>query len=264
MGRKPRIIYCGALYHIIQRGNNKNYIYEDNLDKKMFFKLLLDAREKCDFKILYYVLMDNHYHMVIEAGDIPISKAIQRLNTAYSKYYNKKYSRIGGIYGGRYTASLITETKYYFQLLKYLADNPVKAGIVKNPSDYRWSAHTSIKSRDNSIVDIDRTLSYFPSPKSKVMQDYINLIENDLEIKSDYGLFPIKEAQKLSDSLDYILASLNFSEDVFIKIKQGDKSSNIKAERDCFIKKAYEAGFKIKEIAKHLSFTYEGIRKVVK
>jgi len=255
MGRKPRVFYCGALYHIIQRGNNKSYIYEDISDKKMFFKLVLEARAKYSFKILYYVLMDNHYHMIIEAGNIPISKAIQRLHTAYSKYYNKKYNRTGSIYSGRYTASLITDTRYYLQLLKYIANNPVKANIVKNAGDYRWSAHASIKAGDSSIVDIDRMLSYFPSPKPKVMEEYI--------VKSDYGLVPVKEEQKLLDSLDYLLKSLNFSEDVFIRIKQGDKRSDIKAERDCFIRKAYETGFKIKEIANYISFTYEGVRKIL-
>ena len=105
MGRKLRELYNEALYHIIQRGNNRNYIYEDIMDKKMFFRLLLDTREKCGFKILYYVLMDNHYHLLVQTGDITIDKIIQRLNTAYSKYYNKKYNRSGSIYGGRYNSS---------------------------------------------------------------------------------------------------------------------------------------------------------------
>ena len=264
MGRKPREFYPGALYHIVQRGNNRNYIYENIQDKKMFFELLMDAQQKFDFHILYYVLMDNHYHLILEAGDTSVSKAIQRLNTAYSRYYNKKYNRSGTIYGGRYSSTRIKDAKYFFQLLKYIANNPVKAEIVNNPEEYRWSAHPSIKNNDRSIVEIEKTLSYFPSPKTKAKEDYINLIEKDLEIKSDYGMAPVKESQKLSDSLDYILISLEYKEETIVKIKQGDKRRDIKAERDRFIKKAHESGFKIQEIADHISFSYEGVRKVVR
>ncbi|MGI6728249.1 MAG: transposase [Anaerovoracaceae bacterium] len=264
MGRKHRVMYSGALYHIIQRGNNRNYIYEDISDKKIFFKLLLDARKKCEFHVLYYVLMDNHYHMILESGDIPISKGIQRLNTAYSKYYNKKYSRSGGIYGGRYTLVLITETKYYYQLLKYIAHNPIKAGLVKKPDEYRWSAHPSIKSGNCRIVNIEKTLSFFPSPKPKALREYIDLIEHDLEIKSDYGMVPVKDEQKLSDALDYILRDINLSEDLIVRIKSGDKSVRLKEARNQFMKEAYKAGFRIKEIANHISYSYEGVRKVVK
>ncbi|HOJ10971.1 MAG TPA: transposase [Clostridiales bacterium] len=264
MGKGERNFHCGTLHHIIERGNNKNYIYKDTENKKKFFELLLQAMEECDFKILYYVLMDNHYHLIIESGEIQASVGFHSLNNLYSKYYNKKYNRTGGNYEGKYTSILITSARQYFQVLKYIANNPVRAKIVKNARDYRWSAHASFISGDNSIVEIERALSYFPSPKAQVMEDYINLIEEGMKANYDYGLVPVKEAQLLSDSLDYILNSLNFSEDVFTKIKNGDKRSDIKPERDCFIKEAYEAGFKIREIAEHISFTYEGVRKVVR
>ena len=262
MGRKPRTIFTGALYHIIQRGNNKNFIYDDIMDKKMFFKILVETKTKYDFQILYYVLIDNHYHLLLEAGDIPISKSIQILNTAYSKYYNKKYNRTGTVYGGRYTASLVTDTRYYYQLLKYIANNPVKAGIVKNQSDYRWSAHISIKTGNRSIIAINRTLSYFPSPASKVLGEYVNLIENNAEISSDYGLVSNKEAQKLKDSLDYILQNMKLSESIQMGIKNGDKNVSFKNERDEFIKLAINAGFKTKEIASHISYSYEYVRRI--
>ena len=169
MGRKPRVLYDGALYHIIQRGNNRNYIYEDVQDKKMFFELLLEIKQRCGFQILYFVLMDNHYHLILESGELPISKGIQLLNHKYSKYFNKKYSRTGTIYGGRYTAVLVKDTSYYYQLLKYIARNPVKAGIVKRPEDYRWSAHRDVKVEDGRIMNIEKMLSYFPSTRASIM-----------------------------------------------------------------------------------------------
>ncbi len=264
MGRKPRILNCGALYHIIQRGNNKNYIYEDILDKKMFFKLLIKAKDKFDFKVLYYVLMDNHYHMIVEAGETPISKAFQWFNMLYSKYYNKRYNRTGSIYGGRYNSTLISETRYYYQLIKYIAYNPVKAKIVNNACDYLWSAHISVLTGNKSVIDIDRMLSFFPGPKSKALNQYIELVEKEIEIRSDFGFDTNKEDQKIVNSLNYLLESLNYSDKVLKKIKLGDKSQNIKSERDEFIKVAYESGFTINEIARYTSFSYEGIRKILR
>jgi len=179
MGRKPRTISEGALYHIVQRGNNRNYVYENITDKNCFLRLLVESKEVGNYRILYYVLMDNHYHLILESGEVPYWKGLQWLNTTYSKYYNKKYNRSGGIYEGRYSAWEIGDTRHYYQLLKYIAENPVKAGIVKKPRDYRWSAHLDIIASRNQIVDVTRTLSYFPGPSSKAKAEYVDLIEHE-------------------------------------------------------------------------------------
>lgn len=261
MGRKPRIMYNGALHHIIQRGNNRNYIYEDVDDKKMFFNLLLDSKEKHGFEILYYVLMDNHYHLVLESGDVPISKGIQWLNTAYSKYYNKRYCRTGTIYGGRYTPVLIRDTKYYCQLLKYIALNPCRAGIANKPENYRWSAHLAVKAGDRKILNIDRLLSYLPSPADKSLADYISLIENNKEMISGYGFLPIKDEQKRNDVLEDILRRMNVKEDCILRIQKGEKSPELVEIKAEFIHIAHAEGFKTKEIAAYLSYSYEAVRK---
>lgn len=265
MARKPRVFYKSALYHIIQRGNNRNPIYEDEADKAMFFNLLLSAKEKYDFEILYYVLMDNHYHMILEAGDISISKALQYLHTSYSKYYNKKYNRSGGNYEGRYTSKLVTSQRYYYQLLKYLAHNPVEAGIVKNAKDYKWSSHQHIRSRHSDIINISKTLSFFPGPEGKAFASYIDLIEGDGGNKADYGLLPEKNEQKLSDSLDYILqTTMKLTQETISRMKRGDKTHDLLDARRNFIAQAFSHGFKIKEIAGHISLSYECVRSYVK
>lgn len=263
MGRKPRRVSKGALYHIVQRGNNRNYVYENITDKNCFLRLLVESKEVGRYRILYYVLMDNHYHLILESGEVPYWKGLQWLNTTYSKYYNKKYNRSGGIYEGRYSAWEIGDTRHYYQLLKYIAENPVKAGIVKKPRDYRWSAHPDIIASRNQIVDVARTLSYFPGPLSKAKAEYIDLIEHERTIKSDYGLVPTKDEQKLKDALDFILSTFSFPEQVVENIRQGRKATKVKTERDQFIAAAYQAGFSVREIAEYLSLSYEGVRKII-
>lgn len=264
MGRKLREIYNGALYHVIQRGNNHNYIYEDISDKRKFFDLLNKSRMICDFQVLYYVLLDNHYHLVLESSDIPIWKGIQKLNQTYSKYYNRKYNRSGGIYGGRYTSYIIKDSEYFYQAIRYIAQNPVKADIVKSPSDYLWSAHQAVCAEDNEIVNIERTLSFFPGTKRTAKQSYLALIENNDKRSASYASMPFRENRKIGDALDYILKASGYSETLCSRLKNGDKRSDIKSERDAFIKTAYKAGIAPKDIAKYLSFSPEGVRKILR
>ena len=156
------------------------------------------------------------------------------------------------------------DSRYYYQLLKYIADNPLKAGLVKNVNEYTWSAHKAVKARNNEIVDTDRTLAYFPTPQSKAVADYIQLVECNGTVTSEYGLAPVKDQHKCSDGFDILLRSMNIPEGVAVRIKQGDRRRDIKNERDRFIQKAYTAGFNITQIAEYVSFSYEGIRKAVK
>lgn len=148
MSRKPRIVYDGAIYHITQRGNNRAYIYNDQLDKAKFCDLLKETMtmEDYSFSLLYYVLMDNHYHLVIETQEASIDRIMHRINMLYTKYFNKKYGRSGVLYEGRYTGMLILDNSYLMTVIRYIAYNPVRAELVKSPADYRWCAHLDILS----------------------------------------------------------------------------------------------------------------------
>ena len=103
----------------------------------------------------------------------------------------------------------------------------------------------------------------FPGPSNKAKAEYIELIEQERAIKSEYGLVPIKDDQKLKDALDFILSTLGFSERVVESIQRGEKTTKFKTERDQFMATAYHAGFSVKEIAEYLSLSYEGVRKIV-
>jgi len=161
MARKHRINIVGALYHLIQRGNNKDYIFEDSIDKMKFLSILAELQNKYDFFILFYVIMDNHYHLLIQAGAVPTGKIMQELHMAYTRYYNKRHNRTGTIYEGRYKGFLIRTDKQFYELLLYIANNPVRAGMVDSPDTYLWSAHPFIQNKIASIVSQSKTLSYF-------------------------------------------------------------------------------------------------------
>ena len=99
MGRKPRLEFNGAIYHVIKRGNNRSYIFQEKEDKESFLLYLETAKQDGGFSLLGYVLMDNHYHLMIQTTEKPLHKIMQRVNNQYSKNYNKRHHRTDHVFG---------------------------------------------------------------------------------------------------------------------------------------------------------------------
>jgi len=101
---RRRVEYPGAFYHVIQRGNNRENIFLNDTDKSLYLNHLVELKKKFDFILLGYVLMDNHYHLLLQTGEDPLHKIIFRQNMYYSRYFNKEHNRSGHLYGDRYKA----------------------------------------------------------------------------------------------------------------------------------------------------------------
>ncbi|MHB1454837.1 MAG: transposase [Saccharofermentanales bacterium] len=179
MGRKPRNYHKGGIYHIYQRGNNRAYIFNDRYDKAMLLAIIKETMDKYPCFFLYYVLMDNHYHLMIEMIDDELGVVMRDINRCYSKYYNKKYDRIGTIFGDRYKSQIVSDTRYFLKLLHYMANNPVKADLVRHPSQYRWSAHCEMISKQARRIDREKLLSYIGVSLPDAQKTYLETIEGD-------------------------------------------------------------------------------------
>ena len=111
MGRDIRMEYKGGLYHVIARGNNKEYIFKESIDKGYFIKQIIKQIKKASqcmgFKLFGYVLMDNHYHLMIQTMDKRLQDIMHQINNIYSKYFNYKYKRVGHVFQSRYKAILV-------------------------------------------------------------------------------------------------------------------------------------------------------------
>ena len=141
MARPPRLHFSGALYHVISRGNRKQVLFQDASDYRKYQERLTHylVRYKC---LLYaYVLMPNHVHLLMEVGAVPLSRLMQGLQFTYAQYFNKKYQAVGHLFQGRYKAILCEKEAYLLELARYIHLNPVRAGLVKRPEEYRWSSY---------------------------------------------------------------------------------------------------------------------------
>lgn len=274
MGRKIRTYFEGAIYHVIQRGNNKAFIFQKQADKIKLLDLLHETMqtENYGYKLLYYVIMDNHYHLIVETPSIDanVSRIFQRVNMLFAKHYNKVNDRCGGIYGGRPSIILIENTGQLMQTLKYIAHNPVRAGIVNNTDSYKWSAHSQIINHSKGLVDSEVLFNKLNDDPKKSLEMYINLIENGSSEDGNLNLQKL-ESDKPKFGNDPRLNSLNKllfqyangSEENIYRICTGDRDPKIIGNRKEFIDLAYGKGYNKSEISKLLNMTKPGVSKAL-
>ena len=136
MGRPTRADHEGGIFHVIARGNNKEFIFRDSKDKGYFIKILKKNCETMGYRVYGYVLMGNHYHILIQTMDKKMQEIMHKINNTYSKYFNLKYERVGHVFQERYKSSIIQDEVYMYNVLKYIHQNPVEAGICMKIQDY--------------------------------------------------------------------------------------------------------------------------------
>jgi len=141
MARAWRIEYEGALYHVLSRGNNRSDIVFEDSDRQLFLDSLEELAERFKIDILAYVLMDNHYHLLLRTQRGNLSKSMQWFGATYTKRINVKHNRSGHLFQGRFKNMLVENDAYLLQLSYYIHRNPLRAGLVKRLASYTWSSY---------------------------------------------------------------------------------------------------------------------------
>lgn len=272
MGKKPRQFFKGDIYHIIQRGNNRSYIFNEQTDKAVFLDMIKSARQERPFHLLFYVLMDNHYHLIVEMDDVPIDQAMHQVNLAYSKYFNKKYNCIGTVFGQRYRSYRVTDFGYLLRLILYIANNPVKAGMVKHLSDYRWSANLEIVSLKSNVVSINRLFRILSKSdrEDKDVRDIFKQGAHVYEQLIQQNIVPVSQARTTADfnkerrleHLETLKADVLGGQPRVIE--NGEKGCDVHSQRarQEFVRQAIAQGYKISEIAGFLQISDRAVRMV--
>lgn len=141
MARKPRVHKPTALYHVMLRGNAGEDIFFEDADRYRFYLLLQEGIERYGHRIHGFCLMSNHIHLLIQVGDVPLSRIMQNLGFRYTRWVNWRRNRNGHLFQGRFKAVLVDAEAYLLQLTRYIHLNPVRARIVDAPEQYLWSGH---------------------------------------------------------------------------------------------------------------------------
>ena len=163
MTRAWRIEYEGALYHVLARGNERGVIVHDNKDRRMFLDTLEQMSERFDIDLFAYVLMDNHYHLLLQTRRANLSKCMQWFGVTYTRRFNLRHERSGHLFQGRYKNMLVENDAYLLQLSYYIHRNPLRAAMVKRLASYKWSSYPAYAYGRNipAWLDTDMILSQF-------------------------------------------------------------------------------------------------------
>jgi putative transposase len=142
MPRKRRFFLPGVPVHVVQRGNNRQAVFFDDNDYRVYLDWLSEAAGEHGCAIHAYVLMTNHVHLLLTPGDAgALSAALQALGRRFVPYINHNYGRSGTLWEGRFKANIVQEEAYLLTCYRYIELNPVRAGMVRAPQGYPWSSY---------------------------------------------------------------------------------------------------------------------------
>ena len=142
MTHVPRIEVPHGYYHVGTQGNNKRSIFLDDYDRKRFLLLLGNVVRRYAWSLYAYCLMGNHYHLVLRLSERgALSRGMCELNTAYARGFNARYRRINHLFGKRFWSELITSDSYLLGAIRYVVQNPVRAGFCASCEDWPWSSY---------------------------------------------------------------------------------------------------------------------------
>jgi len=160
MARPLRIDQEDTFYHVLNRGNERRAIFRDDHDREGFLDRLGRCSERFSLRVYAYVLMGNHFHLLVRTSEANLSPAIQWLGVSYSTWYNVRHHRSGHLFQGRFKSFLIAEDAYLYRLLLYIHRNPLRAKMVARLADWPWSSYRALAYGRGGPAWFDRRLAY--------------------------------------------------------------------------------------------------------
>jgi REP element-mobilizing transposase RayT len=198
MAREPRLTFRGATHHAMARAIDERRLFEDDDDRHTFLELMGVTREKYDIEWEMFTLMRSHFHSKLRTPHGNISEAMKYLLSKYAQQWNRRRRKHGQLLRGRFKAPIVEDGRYAFNVIRYIALNPVKAGYVARASDWPWASHRALARLDLPVpfLSLDWLRTYFDGPTLKDCQrqyrSYIEITANN----------PLEEVDPLFDGSD--------------------------------------------------------------
>ena len=170
MPRIARKISGTGVYHITIRGVNKETIFLDEADRKMFLRLLKKYKTELNCNVYAYCLMSNHVHLLIEDKQLNIGELMKNITCVYAGEFNKKYNRVGHLFQDRFKSQNVENQNYLLRLIRYIHRNPEKAGICKTEK-YKWSSYNEVI-YGSKIIDRNFILSIYSDNKFYAINEF--------------------------------------------------------------------------------------------
>ena len=193
MARPIRVDYPNTLYHVLSRGNEKKEIFWDDNDYLEFLDILGTMADRFKLEVHAYVLMKNHYHLLIRTKEANLSRAIQWLGVSYSVWFNRRHQRSGHLFQGRFKSFLIENDRYLTAMCHYIHGNPLRAGLTKKLSDYRWSSYQiyADKSHHLPCLTTDLVIGMYGGSRKRFVREQQLYFQKNTDLLRDlrHGLY---------------------------------------------------------------------------
>lgn len=182
MARPLRNDFAGALHHITSRGNNKSDIFFDDDDRLQFLSFLAQTVIRFGWRLYAWVLMTNHFHLEVETPEANLSRGMHWLNSRYVQWFNRKNHRSGHLYERRFQSKLIEKELHALEVARYTVLNPVRAGMVDHPRDYRWSSYRATAGLEAAAewLDVSGLLGSIAGDRSAAQQEYVRFVDGGI------------------------------------------------------------------------------------
>jgi len=192
--RKARQRSESGIYHLMIRGINRQHIFKDVEDMRYFLQVLHKLKNECEFALYGYCFMGNHVHLLLHENSVSISQIMRKLGSSYVYWYNRKYERVGYLFQDRFKSESVEDDSYFLTVLRYIHQNPFKAGLTASIKQYKWSSYPDYLSTKGA-TDIDFALNIFSQSRKKAIDQFIDF-HNE---KNDDCCLDMETIQRLPD-----------------------------------------------------------------
>ncbi len=237
-------------YHIMLRGINQQQIFEEDEDYQRFIEILKDCKEICGYELYAYCLMGNHIHLLIKEKTEPIEQIVKRIGARFVYWYNVKYQRVGHLFQDRFKSEVVEDQTYFNTVLRYIHQNPKKAGICEKLEDYPYSSYNEYVSgaeiTDTGFVfaymDIEHFIKF---NNSETVEKCLDVDENVPVRVTD------EQARRIIKRLSKCESAAEFQE---LDVKS----------RDRYLKKLKDKGLSIRQISRLTGASKGVVERILK
>lgn len=181
MARPPRHLVSGGVYHVMSRGNRREPIFLADGDRILFLELLTQIVRRRRWSVYGYCLMDNHYHLVVETPEPDLPSGMRCLNSEYAQWFNRFHGFVGHLFQGRYRALLVESDWHFLELARYMALNPVRAGLCGRPEEWPWGSYRAfVSGADEHFLATDKLLRFFGHEAARARAVLQRFVEDDV------------------------------------------------------------------------------------
>ena len=279
MTRPLRLAYPGALYHVTTRGNARQAIYTDDQDRSTFLAVLAEVVTRSQWLCHAYCLMNNHYHLLIETPQGNLSVGMRQLNGVYTQRFNRRHTRVGHVFQGRFKAILVERENYLLELCRYVVLNPVRAGLAKRPQTYRWSSYRATAGLEKAPEWLTRewVLAQFSPQRRRAERQYQEFVQEGRGVAAPWAQV---EGQVMLGQSHFVETLKPLLADK-VKVREIPRAQRlvarpalgeivrakrvvVKDERDQAVWEAHvRYGYSLTAIGQHLGLHYTTISKII-